>query len=120
MHLSERPGSFLYNTSGNIVVFNQYSVDPRVFLYDGNSGELIEQISSINPYKACDLIPGTDLVIAPRRSDNRVSILDSRNLIFAPSLFCLQYPSLAFSTQDGQTIIVLSINAGRVYAYSHQ
>ena len=39
---------------------------------------------------------------------------------FAPALFYPQTPNLAFSTQDGQTIVVLSKNAGRVYVYSHQ
>ncbi len=120
LHLTERSGPFIYNNSGNIVVFNQYSIDPKVFLYDGNNRELIDEISSINPYRECDIVPGTDVVIAPRRTDNRISILNSQNLVFAPSLFCLQSADLAFSTQDGQTIIVLSKNAGRVYIYSHQ
>ena len=120
LYLTERPGPFIYNTSGNIVVFNQYSVDPRIFLYEGSTGEMLTEISSINPYQTCNLIPGTDVIIAPRRSDNRVSILNSENMIFAPSIYCLQYCNLAFSTEDGQIIIVLSKNSGRVYVYSHQ
>ena len=120
LHLSERSGPFLYNTAGNIVVFNQYAIDPKVYLYDGNSGELIDWVNTINPYQKCCIIPGTDVVIALRRSDNRVSILNSGNMIFAPSLFCPQTPGLAFSTQDCQTIVVLSTNSGRVYVYSHQ
>ncbi len=120
LHLTERPGPFIYNTSGSIVVFNQYSIDPKIFLYEGSTGEMLDEISTINPYKICGIIPGTDVIIAPRRSDNRVSILNSANMIFAPSIDCLQYPDLAFSTDDGQFLIVLTDISGRVYVYSHQ
>ncbi|MCK5841900.1 MAG: hypothetical protein KAH31_07025 [Candidatus Sabulitectum sp.] len=120
LHLLERPGPFIYNTSGDIIVFNQYSIKPVVYLYDGNSGELLHELPATNPYQICDVIPGTDVIIAPRRSETRVSILNSDNMIFAPSIYCMQYADLAFSTQDGQTIIVLTDNPGRVYIYSHQ
>ncbi len=120
LYLEERPGPFTFNTSGNIVLFNQYSIKPVVYLYDGNSGELLHELAATNPYQICGVIPGTDVIIAPRRSETRVSILNSDNMIFAPSLYCLQYADLAFSTEDGQTIIVLTDNPGRVYVYSHQ
>ncbi len=120
LHLTERPGPFIYNTSGKIIVFNQYSLDPRIFLYGGSTGEMLDEISTINPYKICGIIPGTDVIIAPRRSDNRISILNSVNMIFAPSIDCLQYPDLAFSTEDGQFIIMLTQISGRIYVYSHQ
>lgn len=120
LHLTEKPGPFTYNTSGNIVVFNQYSIDPRVFLYKGSTGEMLNEISTINPYKTCCIIPGTDIIVAPRRSDCRISILNSVNMIFAPSIYCMQYSNLAFSTEDGEFIIVLTDALGRVYVYSHQ
>ncbi|MCK5035912.1 MAG: hypothetical protein KAS73_08480 [Candidatus Sabulitectum sp.] len=120
LYLEERPGPFTFNTSGNIVLFNQYSIKPVVYLYDGNSGELLHELPATNPYQICDVIPGTDVIIAPRRSETRVSILNSDNMIFAPSIYCMQYADLAFSTEDGQTIIVLTDNPGRVYIYSHQ
>ncbi len=120
LFLDERTGPFIYNTSNNIIVFNQHSTSPNVALYNGSTKKLITRISTINPYKVCSLIPGTDIVIAPRRSENRVSILNTQNMIFAPSLECTQYADLAFSTADGQTIVIAIDSPGRVLVYSHQ
>ena len=120
LFLDERTGPFIYNTSNNIIVFNQHSTSPNVALYNGSTKKLITCISTINPYKICSLIPGTDIVIAPRRSENRVSILNTQNMIFAPSLECTQYADLVFSTADGQTIIIATDSPGRVLIYSHQ
>lgn len=120
LFLTQRPGPFLYNNTGNIIVFNAYSIDPRIFLYKNSTGDILQEISSVNSYQTCSLIPGTDVIIAPRKSDDRVSILNSDNMIFAPSVDCMQYSDLAFSTQDGQIMIVLTKNSGRIYAYSHQ
>ena len=119
LHLPERAGPFLYNSAGNIVVFNRYTIRPRVYMYDGVTGTKLQEISSINPYQACILIPGTDVIIAPRKSDSRISILNSDNMIFAPSLYCLQYAKQAFSTQDGEFIIALSSISGRVYVFEN-
>ena len=118
--LGERTGPFIYNISNNIIVFNQHTTSPNVSLYNGSTKELITSISTVNPYKTCSLIPGTDIVIAPRRSENRVSILNTQNMIFAPSLECSQYADLAFSTADGQTIVIATDSPGRVLIYSHQ
>ncbi len=113
----ERIGPFLYNTSDNIVVFNQYTIHPRIYLIDGDTRLIADVIESINPYKHCFLMPGTDVVLAPRRSDNRVSVLNSDNMIFAPSIFCFSYSEMAFSSPDNDFIIVLSDSPGRAYVY---
>jgi len=120
LHLTERPGPFVYNSSANIVVFNQYSIRPRVYLYDGSTYLLIQEISSINPYQICNIIPETDVVIAPRRSENRLSVLNSANMVFAPSIYCFQSPDFVFSTENGEYIIILNEVPGMVYVYSHQ
>ena len=117
--LPERIGTFIYNTSGNIVVFNQYTIHPRVYLLDENSREIIDIVECINPYRVCSLIPGTDVVLAPRRSDNRISVLNTENMIFAPSIFCFNYAEMAFSADNGEIIIVLSDSPGRVYIYEN-
>ncbi|MCK5786963.1 MAG: hypothetical protein KAH54_10470 [Candidatus Sabulitectum sp.] len=119
LHIPERPGPFLYNSAGNIVVFNRYTIRPRIYLYHGDTGIKLQDISSINPYQACSLMPGTDVIIAPRKSDSRISIFNSDNMIFAPSLYCLQYAKYAFSTQDGEFIIALSSTSGRVYVFEN-
>lgn len=117
--LPERCGPFLYNTSGNIVVFNQYTINPRVFLFDGETKSILDVIESINPYKFCFLMPGTDVVLAPRRSDNRISVLNSDNMIFAPSLFCFNYAEMVFSSPDNSYIIVLSDSPRRAHVYEN-
>lgn len=117
--LPERCGPFLYNTSGNIVVFNQYMINPRVYLFDGETKSTLNVIESINPYKFCFLMPGTDVVLAPRRSDDRISVLNSDNMIFAPSLFCFNYAEMVFSSPDNSHIIILSDNPGRAYVYEN-
>ncbi|MCD4706620.1 MAG: hypothetical protein K8S62_02655 [Candidatus Sabulitectum sp.] len=117
--LPERVGPFLYNTSGDIVVFNQYTIHPRVYLIDGETRLVKDVIDSINPYKYCFLMPGTDVVLAPRRSDNRVSVLNSDNMIFAPSIFCFAYAEMAFSPPDNKYIIILSDSPGRAYIYEN-
>ncbi|MCK5786962.1 MAG: hypothetical protein KAH54_10465 [Candidatus Sabulitectum sp.] len=117
--MPERVGPFLYNTSGNIVVFNQYTIHPRVYLLDGDNGSVMDVVECINPYKYCSLMPGTDVVIAPRRSDNRVSVLNTDNMIFAPSLFCFAYAEMAFSSTDNSYLFVLSDTPGRAYVYEN-
>ncbi len=117
--LPERCGPFLYNTSGNVVVFNQYTINPRVYLFDGETKSTLDVIESINPYKFCFLMPGTDVVLAPRRSDNRISVLNSDNMIFAPSLFCFNYAEMVFSSLDNSYIIVLSDNPRRAHIYEN-
>ena len=120
LHLDERTGPFLVNSQGNTVVFNQNSIHPSVYLFSGDTGEELIQLPTINSYRSCSLIPGTDIVIAPRRSENRISVLNTQNMIFAPSIFCIQYADLVFATQNGEYIIVLTDVPGRVYVYSHQ
>jgi len=115
----ERISPFLYNTSGNIVVFNQYTIHPRVYLIDGETKSITDVIESVNPYKYCFLMPGTDVVLAPRRSDNRVSVLNSHNMIYAPSLFCFSYAERVFSSLDNDYIIVLCDSPGRAYVYEN-
>ncbi len=115
----ERISPFLYNTSGNIVVFNQYTIHPRVYLIDGETKAITDIIESVNPYKYCFLMPGTDVVLAPRRSDNRISVLNSENMIFAPSLFCFSYAERVFSSLDNGHIIVLCDSPGRAYVYEN-
>lgn len=117
--LPERSGPFLYNTSGNIVVFNQYAINPRVYLFDGETKSRLDVIESINPYKFCFLMPGTDVILAPRRSDDRISVLNSDNMIFAPSLFCFNYAEMVFSSEDNSYIIILSDTPGRAYVYEN-
>lgn len=117
--LPERLGPFLYNTAGNIVVFNQYTIHPRVYLLDGDTGSTMDVVECINPYKYCFLMPGTDVVLAPRRSDSRVSVLNSDNMIFAPSLFCFSYAEMVFSSSDNDHIIILSDAPGRAYVYEN-
>ncbi len=118
--LPERPGPFLYNSSGNIVLFNQYVIHPVIYLFDGESGELLNKMESINSYKTCSLLPGTNTVLAPRRSDSRISVLNTETMIFAPSLFCFSYAERAIATPDGQLIVVFSDNPGRVYIFFNQ
>lgn len=115
----ERIGTFLYNTAGNIVVFNQYTVHPRVYLLDGDSGDILDTIEAVNPYRKCSLIPGTDVVLAPRLSHNRVSVLNSENMIFAPSIFCFNYAELAISVNNGENIIVATDSPGRIFIFEY-
>ena len=115
----ERISPFLYNTSGNIVVFNQYTIHPRVYLIDGETKAITDVIESVNPYKYCFLMPGTDVVLAPRRSDNRISVLNSENMIFAPSLFCFSYAEMVFSSPDNDFIIVMCDSPGRAYVFEN-
>lgn len=117
--MPERVGPFLYNTSGNIVVFNQYTINPRVYLLDGDTRSILDVVECINPYKHCFLMPGTDIVLAPRRSDNRVSVLNTGNMVFAPSIFCFNYAEVAFSAPENNCIVVLSDSPGRAYVYSN-
>jgi len=117
--LVERTGPFLYNSSGDIVLFNQYSVAPRVSLFDADTHELLYTVECINPYKVCSLIPGTDTVLAPRRSDNKVSVLNSETMIFAPSVFCFSPADLVFVTDDRELMIVASDNPGRIHVFEN-
>jgi len=116
--MPERVGPFLYNTSGDIVVFNQYTVYPRVYLLDGVTRSVSDVVECINPYKYCFLMPGTDIVLAPRRSDNRVSVLNTENMVFAPSIFCFGYADIVFSSPDNDCIVVLNDAPGRAYIYN--
>ncbi len=120
LHLPERTGPFLVNSQGNTVVFNQNSIHPSAYLFSGETGEEMNKITTVNSYRSCSLIPGTDIVIAPRRSENRISVLNTGNMIFAPSISCIQHAEIVFSTCDGEYIIVLTDVPGRVYVYSHQ
>jgi len=117
--MPERVGPFLYNTSGNIVVFNQYTIKPRVYLIDGETRSILDVVECINPYKHCFLMPGTDVVLAPRRSDNQVSVLNTENMIFAPSIFCFNYAEAVFSAPGNDCIVVLCDTPGRAYVYSN-
>jgi hypothetical protein len=118
--LPERCGPFLYNTSGNIVVFNQHTTSSRVFLIDGETKSILDVVETFNPYQYCSLMPGTDVVLAPRRSNNRVSVLNSDNMVFAPSIFCFSSAEMAFSSPENDFIVILSDSPGRAYVYSHQ
>lgn len=117
--LPERAGPFVYNTSGNIVVFNQYTIKPRVYLFDGQTKEILETIECINPYQSCSLMPGTDVVLAPRRSDNKVSVLNSANMVFAPSISCFSFPDMVFASENNELVIVVSDSPGRIYIYEN-
>lgn len=120
LHVPERTGPFLMNTAGDIVLLNQNSIHAGAYLFSGETGEELIHISTMNSYTELFLMSGTDVVIALRRSDNRVSILNSQNMIFAPSVQCIQRPKIAFATEDNQYIVVLTDIPGRVYVYSHQ
>jgi DNA-binding beta-propeller fold protein YncE len=117
--MPQRLGPFLYNTSGDIDVCNQYTVKPRVYLLDGVTKSIMDVVECINPYKHCFLMPGTDVVLAPRRSDNRVSVLNTENMVFAPSIFCISYAEVAFSSPENNCIVVLSDSPGRGYIYNN-
>lgn len=117
--LPERIGPFLYNTSDNIVVFNQYTIHPRVYLLHGNNKSILDVIECVNSYQYCFLMPNTDVVLAPRRSDNQVSVLNTDNMIFAPSIFCFSYAEIAFSSPENDYIIILSDSPGRAYVYEN-
>ncbi len=117
--MPERIGPFLYNTSGNIVVFNQYTIKPRVYLIDGDTRSKLDVVECINTYKYCFLMPGTDVILAPRRSDNRVSVLNTENMIFAPSIFCFNYAEAVFSAPGNDCVVVLCDTPGRAYVYSN-
>lgn len=118
--MPERVGPFLYNTSGNIVVFNQYTIHPRVFLLHGQNKSILNVLETINPYKYCSLMPGTDVVLAPRKSDNRVSVLNTDNMVFAPSIFCFTYADIAFSSPSNQWIFVFCKSLRRAYVFENE
>jgi len=107
--LPMRPGTMAFTSdSRSLVVLDAASGDPNVLKINTISGEVEYRSRSVNSYLANTRIPGTNTLILPRNQDERVSILNMENMIFAPSIEQDTRIGAVCISQDGNYLVAVS------------
>ena len=82
-----RTGTMAFTSdSKNLVVLDAASDRPYMIKIDLATGEEVHRSRPYNSYLISSRIPGSNTLILPRNQDERVSILNMDNMIFAPSI----------------------------------
>lgn len=107
--LPMRPGTMAFTSdSRSLVVLDASSGDPNVLKINAISGEVEYRSRSVNSYLINARIPGTNTLILPRNQDERVSILNMENMIFAPSIELETRIGAVCISQDGNYLVAVS------------
>lgn len=107
--LPMRPGTMSFTAdSRSLVVLDAASGDPNTVKINAISGEVEYRSRSVNSYLTSARIPGTNTLILPRNQDERVSILNMENMIFAPSIKQDTRIGAVCISQDGNYLVAVS------------
>lgn len=103
----------------NLLLFGRRNYDPRVFVLRLADGSIIDDIRTRQLYDSSARIPGTGTILLVRRSDNKLSILNMENMVFAPTLAAGNDPSGVAVSPDGQEIWISNRLGNSVYLYGY-
>jgi len=104
-----RTGTMAFTSdSRSLVVLDAASQRPYMVRINLATGEEEFRSRPYNSYLVNCRIPGTDVLILPRNQDERVSILNMENMIFAPSLESDSRAGAVCVSGDGDYIVAVS------------
>jgi len=104
-----RTGTMAFTSdSRSLVVLDAASQRPYMVKVNLATGEEEFRSRPYNSYLKNCRIPGTDVLILPRNQDERVSVLNMENMIFAPSLELDSRAGAACISSDGDYIVTVS------------
>ncbi len=98
-------------------VFNKSSFDPRYNVVRLSDGECIANIRTRRNYIAEARIPGTNTVILIRNNDDRVSVLNMDNYVFAPTIAAGPSTVACAVSTDGTSLYLLDEMRNYLYIY---
>ncbi len=104
-----RTGTMAFSSdSRSLVVLDAASHRPFMVKVDLATGNEEFRSRPYNSYLVNSSIPGTNTLILPRNQDERVSILNMDNMIFAPSLLVDSRIGAVCSSDNGDYIVTVS------------
>jgi len=104
-----RTGTMAFSSdSRSLVVLDAASFRPYMIKVDLETGNEVFRSRPYNSYLANSSIPGTNTLILPRNQDYRVSILNTDNMVFAPSLLVDSRIGAVCCSDDGEYIVTVS------------
>lgn len=98
-------------------VFNKSSFDPRYNVVRLSDGECIANIRTRRNYIAETRIPNTNTAILVRNNDDRISVLNMDNYVFAPTVAAGPGTVACAISTDGQTLYLLDGMRNYLYIY---
>jgi WD40 repeat protein len=104
-----RTGTMCFmSDSRSLVVLDAASLRPYMVKVNLSTGEEEFRSRPYNSYLKSCRIPGTDVLILPRGQDERVSVLNMENMVFAPSLELSSRVGAVCVSNDGYYIVAIS------------
>ncbi len=103
--------------SRNMFVFNKSPSDPRYNVVRLSDGECIANIRTRQNYIAETHIPGENTVILVRNNDDRVSVLNLNNYVFAPTIPAGPGTVACAVSVDGNILYLLDDMRNYLYIY---
>ena len=104
-----RTGTMAFtDDSQALVVLDASQVNPCMMKVDIPSGEELYRFSPYNSYLTNCRIQGSNTLILPRNSDERISILNMGNMIFAPSVTLDFRPGETCISRDGEYMVTIT------------
>lgn len=94
--------------SQSLVVLDATQIDPCMVKIDIQSGAELFRSSPSNIYLTNCRIQGSNTLLLPRNSEDRISVLNMDNMIFAPSLPTSTRPGETCISWDGEYIVSVS------------
>lgn len=104
-----RTGTIAFSSdSRSLVVLDAASHSPYLVKIDIDTGEEVFSSRPYNSYLVSQRIPGTNTLILPRNQDERISILNMDNMIFAPSIPLQSRIGAVCVSHNGDYIVAIS------------
>ena len=123
LHMPMRIGTmaFLQN-SAQIAVLDASAGKPYMVKVDIGTGEELFRSRPINSYLINSRILNTNTLLLPRNQDERISVLNMENMIFAPSLSVEHRVGSVCVSSDGAYIVTVSRTAipGRATVFHYE
>lgn len=102
--------SFLQNST-QLVVLDASASKPYMIKVDILTGEELFRSRPLNSYLINCRMTGTNTLLLPRNQDERVSVLNMENMVFAPSLPLENRAGSVCVSSDGEYIVAVSKTA---------
>lgn len=107
IYIGDKPSTILSTTDGNYLqITNCSSNDPRYYIMRVSDNTIVQNIRTIRSYTDAIRLPGTWVAYMIRKNDNRVSVLNMENQVFAPSIGVGTDPVGLAASADGRYIYV--------------
>gem|GEM_PF-5283496 len=103
----------------SLLLFGRRNYDPRMFVLRLSDGQITDEQRTRQLYDSAVLIPGTGTLLLVRNGENRISVLNTENLIFAPTLESGNDPSGVAVSPDGSRIWISNSLGNSVYLYEY-